>query len=156
MKVKFKFSVHDVISYSSQFIQTQLKRKEKNSPSHIIATQSVVYLHIKIRYKMEASKPKWVNPVLNIIGVNSLRLEGLPIFWLLSINNFCYCTYLFSGVRYSCNRRRIRKYWWHVLNVRYNNWHFDTGNISSINNFICISILWRKNIYQNQIILDLT
>ena len=29
MKVKFKFSVHDVISYSSQFIQTQLKRKEK-------------------------------------------------------------------------------------------------------------------------------
>ena len=28
---------------------------------------------------MEASMPKWVNPVLNIIGVNSLRLRGLQI-----------------------------------------------------------------------------
>ena len=27
--------------------------------------------------KLEASKPKWVNPVLNIIGVNSLRLGDL-------------------------------------------------------------------------------
>ena len=28
---------------------------------------------------MEASEPKLVNPVLNIIGVNSLRLGGLHI-----------------------------------------------------------------------------
>ena len=28
---------------------------------------------------MEASKPKWVNPVLDIIGVNSLRLGGLHV-----------------------------------------------------------------------------
>ena len=28
---------------------------------------------------MEASEPKWVKPVLNIIGVNSLRLGGLHI-----------------------------------------------------------------------------
>ena len=28
---------------------------------------------------MEASEPKWVNPVLNIIGVNSIRLGGLQI-----------------------------------------------------------------------------
>ena len=26
---------------------------------------------------MEASEPKWVNPVLNIMGINSLRLGGL-------------------------------------------------------------------------------
>ena len=25
---------------------------------------------------IEASEPKWVNPILNIFGVNSLRLEG--------------------------------------------------------------------------------
>ena len=28
---------------------------------------------------MEAFEPKWVNPVLNIIGVNSFRLGGLQI-----------------------------------------------------------------------------
>ena len=28
---------------------------------------------------MEASEPKWVNPILDIIGVNSLRLGGLHI-----------------------------------------------------------------------------
>ena len=28
---------------------------------------------IKYRNELEASKPKWVNPVLNIIWVNSLR-----------------------------------------------------------------------------------
>ena len=30
---------------------------------------------------MEAFEPKWVNPVLNIIGVNSFRLGGLHISW---------------------------------------------------------------------------
>ena len=29
---------------------------------------------------MEASKPKLINSILNIIGVNSLRLRGLCIF----------------------------------------------------------------------------
>ena len=33
---------------------------------------------------MEASKPKWVNPILNIIGVNSLRLGGLHIIFPLN------------------------------------------------------------------------
>ena len=32
-------------------------------------------------YYMETSEPKWVNPVLNTIGVNSLRLGGLEISW---------------------------------------------------------------------------
>ena len=30
-------------------------------------------------FHLEASEPKWVNLVLNIIGVNSLRLEGLHL-----------------------------------------------------------------------------
>ena len=29
---------------------------------------------------MDASEPKWVNPVLNIIAVNSLRLGGLQLY----------------------------------------------------------------------------
>ena len=29
--------------------------------------------------EMVASEPKWVNPILNIIGVNLLRLGGLQI-----------------------------------------------------------------------------
>ena len=33
----------------------------------------------KICIYMEASEPKWVNPVLNIIKVNSLSLGGLHI-----------------------------------------------------------------------------
>ena len=28
---------------------------------------------------LEASEPKWVNPVLNNVGVNSLRLGGLHL-----------------------------------------------------------------------------
>ena len=34
---------------------------------------------LRILYDMEASEPKWVNSVLNIIEVNSLRLGGLYI-----------------------------------------------------------------------------
>ena len=30
---------------------------------------------------MEASEPKWVNSILNIIEANSLRLEGLHILY---------------------------------------------------------------------------
>ena len=32
-----------------------------------------------LKYDEEDSEPKWVNPVLNIIGVSSLRLGGLHI-----------------------------------------------------------------------------
>ena len=34
---------------------------------------------VTLRQKREASDPMWVNPILNIIGVNSLRLGGLHI-----------------------------------------------------------------------------
>ena len=40
------------------------------------------FLKILLKYKqqyLEASKPKWVNPILNIIGVNPLRLGGLHL-----------------------------------------------------------------------------
>ena len=30
-----------------------------------------------INHLLEASEPKWVNPVFNTIGVNTLRLEGV-------------------------------------------------------------------------------
>ena len=33
-----------------------------------------------VNHYMESSEPKYVNPVLNIIGVNSLRLGGLHIY----------------------------------------------------------------------------
>ena len=56
---------------------------------------------------MEASEPKRVNPVLNTIGVNSLRLEGLH---LMSHNEILVTYYLLSVL--------YRKYWC-VL-------HFDT------------------------------
>ena len=35
---------------------------------------------------MEASEPKWVNPIFNIIGVNSLRLGGLQIHLFFSLS----------------------------------------------------------------------
>ena len=34
---------------------------------------------------IEASEPKWVNPVLNIIEVNSLRLGGLHLLVVLKV-----------------------------------------------------------------------
>ena len=34
------------------------------------------------RSHLEASEPKWFNPVLNIIRVNSLRLGGLQLRWI--------------------------------------------------------------------------
>ena len=43
------------------------------------------------KYYMEASEPKWVNSLLNIIRVNSLRLGGLHIwntFVLMFVHNF--------------------------------------------------------------------
>ena len=36
------------------------------------------YFHFSVNY-MEVSEPKWVNPVLNSIEVNSLRLGGFHI-----------------------------------------------------------------------------
>ena len=48
---------------------------------------------------MEASKPKWVNPS-DIIGVNSLRLGGLHIWFSIQINFndffFCFLKRLYS------------------------------------------------------------
>ena len=38
---------------------------------------------------MEASEPKWVNPVLNIIVVNSHRIGGLYIYTLRNIDKKC-------------------------------------------------------------------
>ena len=34
---------------------------------------------------MEASEPKWVNPVLNTVGVTLLRLGGLHIIIIITI-----------------------------------------------------------------------
>ena len=39
--------------------------------------QNITLDIIYINHYLEASKPKWVNPILNIIGINSLRLGGL-------------------------------------------------------------------------------
>ena len=48
--------------------------------STLIGIQAVHYLILKFDVlKLEASEPKWVNPILNIIGVNSLRIGGLQI-----------------------------------------------------------------------------
>ena len=35
---------------------------------------------VSIKWYLKVSEPKWVNPILNIIGVNSLRLGGLQIY----------------------------------------------------------------------------
>ena len=46
---------------------------------------------IKIQ-ELEASEPKWVNPVLNIIGVNLLRLGAIQLtdtFVVVSLLNSC-------------------------------------------------------------------
>ena len=53
--------------------------------SYLIYDFSLVY--------MEASEPKWVNPLSNIIGVNSLRLGGLHIclsYWIIKKKIFGY------------------------------------------------------------------
>ena len=34
-----------------------------------------------MKVNLKASEPKWVNSILNIIGVNSLRLEGLHMIY---------------------------------------------------------------------------
>ena len=44
---------------------------------------------------MEASEPKWVNPVLNIIGVNSLRLGGLQLSSITEENWAFFCNKIF-------------------------------------------------------------
>ena len=36
-------------------------------------------LNVKVEYSLDASEPKWLNLILNIIGVNSLRFGGLPL-----------------------------------------------------------------------------
>ena len=37
---------------------------------------------------MEAFKPKWVNPLLDIIGVNLLRLRGLQIMFIRKFTKY--------------------------------------------------------------------
>ena len=39
---------------------------------------------INPKFNMDFSKPNWVNSILNIIGVNSLRLEGLNVKLILT------------------------------------------------------------------------
>ena len=46
---------------------------------------------IKLHDYMEASEPKLVNPVLNIIGVNSLRLGGLHMLLDYKVSYFNIC-----------------------------------------------------------------
>ena len=41
-------------------------------------------------FHMEASKPKLVKPILNIIGINSLRLGGLQLLSTLSKKIYSY------------------------------------------------------------------
>ena len=48
---------------------------------------------------MEASEPKWVNPILNIIEVNSLRFGGLHIFLVLNFEISMLC--FLSGKLYA-------------------------------------------------------
>ena len=38
--------------------------------------------------EMEAFKPKWVNPLLDIIGVNLLRLRGLQIMFIRKFTKY--------------------------------------------------------------------
>ena len=49
------------------------------TPKKIRFSTQKVFNNDKTKINFEASEPKWVNPVLNIIGVNSLRLGGLQI-----------------------------------------------------------------------------
>ena len=41
--------------------------------------KNVTMYYFEILLKLEVSEPKLVNPVLNIIGVNPLRLGGLQL-----------------------------------------------------------------------------
>ena len=56
-------------------------KKLTNLWSNWLKDTRLILLHSRqyLIYEIEASKPKWVNPVLNIIVVNSLRLEGLQL-----------------------------------------------------------------------------
>ena len=42
-----------------------------------------------MRSNMVASETKWVNSILNIIGVNSLRLGGLKSVFLKNVDIIC-------------------------------------------------------------------
>ena len=47
---------------------------------------------------MGASEPKWVNPVLNSIGINSLRLKGLHMILIYSFLYYIGVTLLFPAI----------------------------------------------------------
>ena len=55
------------------------KHKNLNVLIHFILNLLTYNVTIQVRYHMEASEPKWVNLILNIYGVNSLRLGVLHV-----------------------------------------------------------------------------
>ena len=60
---------------------------------------------------MEASEPKWVNPVMNIIGVNSLMLEGLQILkWFSDKDQFFAIIIEFFIMKTSLHQTRDDRY----------------------------------------------
>ena len=46
------------------------------------------FIFLMSKLDLEASEPKWVNHVFNIIGVNSFRLGGLHLYISLNCLNF--------------------------------------------------------------------
>ena len=60
---------------------------------------------------METSEPKWVNPVMNIIGVNSLMLEGLQILkWFSDKDQFFAIIIEFFIMKTSLHQTRDDRY----------------------------------------------
>ena len=47
------------------------------------------------KFNLEASEPKWVNPILNIIGVNSLRLVGLHLFLYIIVEYILFVFWIY-------------------------------------------------------------
>ena len=43
-----------------------------------VVIYTAIYFQIPLFHYMEASESKWINSILNIIGVNSFRLERTP------------------------------------------------------------------------------
>ena len=50
---------------------------------------AIIFIVIYELDYLEVSEPKWVNPILNNIGVNSLRFGGLHLpVWFISIQSY--------------------------------------------------------------------
>ena len=50
-------------------------------------------IRLWIRFPVQASDPKWVNSISDIVGVNSLRLGGLQKLMRLNKCKWCYNSY---------------------------------------------------------------